>query len=392
MSEPSDHPPSAPRQALAAQWQSTYGLLQQRVDALTAELQQMREERREQQAQNDTLARRLQALLEALPAAVLVIDGQGQIQDHNPAAAALFGQPLHRRLWREVIAQAFLPQVPGAQELTLRNGRLVTLSTSPLGTSPGQVLLFHDVTETRQLQQQLHHHQRLVDMGRMVAGLAHQIRTPLATALLYASQLTQPTLTEERRLRFADKSVAGLKQLERLIANMLSYARGNVDGAEWLTTDTLLAEMRALLEGQGAAGIQCQWRNDAPAVALRGNRTMLLSAWQNLASNAMQALAGRGRLTLFCRPAGGNGVELGVEDDGPGVPPEMQARLFEPFASGRERGTGLGLAIVRTVAKAHHGDVWFRSAPGDTTFAMRLPAVEQTAMQPDDQTPRRAAG
>lgn len=348
--------------------------LEQQVDRLKTQLEHSRADCLAQLAEKEALTHRLRRVLNALPGAVVVLDGRGYVQEHNQAAAQLLGLPLQGELWRDLIDRCFVPQVGQGNDLTLRSGRIVILSTCPLGAEPGQTLLFQDVTESRQLQAQLDRQQRLLDMGRMAANLAHQIRTPLASALLYASQLKHPWLAEDKRERFAGKAVASLQQLERLISNMLLFARGGLSGEELLCGADLLHEMQSGLEAQMAGKqLECRFECGASDLMLRGNRTMLLSAWQNLANNAVQMLGPGGRMQVFCRPAAANSIELGVHDDGPGVPLALQEKLFEPFSTGRERGTGLGLAIVRAIARAHHGDAWFRSVPGDTTFAMRLP-------------------
>ncbi|GAB4303232.1 MAG: sensor histidine kinase FleS [Thiohalomonadaceae bacterium] len=380
--------PSSTAASLQGQWADTYRLLEQRVAALTAELQALRSERLAQLAEKEALARRLQTVLNALPGAVVVLDGNGRIGSHNQAAQQLFGEPLTGIAWREVIARCFVSQTSPAADLVLHDGRIVTLATCPLGAEPGQILLFQDVTESRRLQVHLQRQQRLLDMGRMAASLAHQIRTPLAAALLYASQLKHPVLADDKRRRFAERIVASLQQLESLIANMLHFARGGVSGEEVLAAEELLQALRAAMEVQ-TAGRAVSWRCEAVGSQVRGNRALLLSAWQNLVNNALQAAGESGHIEIFCRAAAGASVEFGVHDDGPGVAPEMQAHLFEPFSTTRPRGTGLGLAIVRTVAQAHHGEAWCRSVPGDTTFAMRLPAMpaESTVVE----EPRRAA-
>lgn len=380
--------PSSTAATLQGQWADTYRLLEQRVAALTAELQALRSERLAQLAEKEALALRLQTVLNALPGAVVVLDGGGRIGSHNQAARQLFGEPLAGVSWREVIARCFVPQTAPAADLFLHDGRIVTLSTCPLGAEPGQILLFQDVTENRRLQAHLQRQQRLLDMGRMAASLAHQIRTPLAAALLYASQLKHPALSDDKRRRFAERTVASLQQLESLIANMLHFARGGVSGEEVLAVEELVHGLRSAVEVQ-TAGRTVSWRCDAGSLQIRGNRALLLSAWQNLVNNALQAVGAGGHIEIFCRAAAGDGVELGVHDDGPGVAPEMQTRLFEPFSTTRPRGTGLGLAIVRTVAQAHHGEAWCRSVPGDTTFAMRLPAMPAESNVVGE--PRRAA-
>lgn len=366
--------PSSNVAALQGQWADTYRLLEQRVAALTAELHELHSERLAQLAEKEALAQRLQNVLDALPGAVVVLDGSGRVRSHNQAAVQLFSEPLTGMAWREVIARCFVPQTSPTTDLILHDGRIVTLSTCPLGAEPGQILLFQDVTENRRLQAHLQRQQRLLDMGRMAASLAHQIRTPLAAALLYASQLKYPALADDKRQHFAERTVASLQQLEGLIANMLHFARGGVSGSEVVVAEELMQELRTAVEAQ-TAGRVVSWHCMTAGLNVRGNRTLLLSAWQNLIHNAIQAVGEGGAIEVFCRPAPGDGIDFGVHDNGPGVAPEIQAHLFEPFSSTRPRGTGLGLAIVRTVAQAHHGDAWCRSRPGDTTFAMRLPLL-----------------
>jgi len=380
--------PSSTATALHSQWAETYRLLEQRVAGLTAELQELRSERLAQLAEKEALAQRLQNVLDALPGAVVVLDGSGRVGSHNQAAMHLLGTPLAGASWRDVIARCFVPQTSPATDLALHDGRIVTLSTCPLGAEPGQILLFQDVTENRRLQSHLQRQQRLLDMGRMAASLAHQIRTPLAAALLYASQLKHPALSEDKRQRFAERTVASLQQLESLIANMLHFARGGVSGSDVVTAEELMQELRRAVEAL-TAGRAVSWRCEAAGLKVCGNRTLLLSAWQNLINNALQAVGEGGVIEVFCHPAPGDGIDFGVHDNGPGVAPEIQAHLFEPFSSTRPRGTGLGLAIVRSVAQAHHGDAWCRSRPGDTTFAMRLPLVPMEMLVVEEE--RRAA-
>ena len=375
MTQPSK-PSAALSAALGGQWADTYRLLEQQLAQLTSELERVRDERERQ-------AQRLSGVLDALPAAVVVIDGSGRVGEHNHAATELFGEALQGALWREVIARSFVPQVD-AHDLLMTNGRIVSLSIAPLGSEPGQILLFNDITETRRLQEHLHRQQRLLDMGQMAANLAHQIRTPLASALLYASQLCRPALTPDKRQRFADNTVNSLKRLERLINNMLLFTRGGVGGEEVLDPAELLQELLVALRPQfSISGVELSLQLETGGERVRANRSVLLSALENLATNAMQALVNRGEVVLFCRPAAAGSVDLGVHDDGPGVAPEMQATLFEPFSTDRARGTGLGLSIVRLVAQAHHGEAWFESQPGDTTFAIRLQAA---AVEAGDQS------
>jgi two-component system sensor histidine kinase FlrB len=294
-------------------------------------------------------------------------------------------------LWRTVVARAVDPNPSGAgHDVVLRSGRLVGLTTCPLGGEPGQIILLQDVTEDRRLQETLGQHRRLVDMGRMAASLAHQIRTPLSSALLYASHLRNPELAEHKRGRFAEKVVDSLRSLERLINDMLVFSRGG--GGEWqvFSPNELLRTAReAMAESLAQAQIHLRIEVLDDDLSLRGNRTLLLSALQNLVSNAVEATEAGGRVTLSARAVkGGEAVEIEVADRGAGLPEDMGERIFEPFVTTRSGGTGLGLAVVRAVARTHRGEVWARPREGGgTCVTLRLP----TYAVPTEASPMRLA-
>ncbi|BDZ73357.1 hypothetical protein GCM10025856_10760 [Methylophaga marina] len=126
----------------------------------------------------DQLANRHSRLLAVLPAGVVVIDGSGFIQEANEAAISLLGEPLSGERWVNVIERAFDPKPSDGHDVSLKDGRLVHISTNPLGHEPGQIILLQDVTDTRALQSKVSHLQRLSTIGEVTARLAHQIRTP----------------------------------------------------------------------------------------------------------------------------------------------------------------------------------------------------------------------
>ena len=164
-----------------------YAGLESKVETLTNELTEARSQKLKELEAKEKVTNRLQNLLSALPAAIIVLDGEGVIQQTNPAAEELFESALLEQSWRDVVANAFQPQWDDGHDVTLKNGRCVNISTQPLGSEPGQILLITDVTETRQLQEQIAGFKRVSAMGEMAAAMAHQIRTPLASAMLYVS-------------------------------------------------------------------------------------------------------------------------------------------------------------------------------------------------------------
>jgi two-component system sensor histidine kinase FlrB len=369
---------------------ASYRVLENRVAELTAELAEARGANAAHGEEKERLANRLQSLLHALPGGVVVLDGAGSVQQCNPAAVTLLGEPLLGQAWRNIILRAFAPRSDDGHEISLRDGRLVSIATTPLGVEPGQILLLTEVTETRRLQQRLNHHQRLAAMGEMAASLAHQIRTPLASALLYASHLQRPALELSERQRIGEKIQSRMRHLEHLVNDMLLFSRGGAVGHDTLAVADLLREVRKVYDASLASdGARFDIIDAAPGAMLQGNRETLLSALLNLLNNALQAGGADARVELKAvtvREQGGIAtVDLQVSDNGPGIPAEIQARLFEPFFTTRAQGTGLGLAVVQAIAQAHHGVAWFESDVGvGSRFAMRLPLLTSGQVVPDN--------
>lgn len=371
---------------------ASYQVLENRVAELTAELAVARGDNAAHGEEKERLASRLQSLLHALPGGVVVLDGAGCVQQCNPAAVALLGEPLLGIAWRNIILRAFAPRSDDGHEISLRDGRLVSIATTPLGVEPGQILLLTEVTETRRLQQRLNHHQRLSAMGEMAASLAHQIRTPLASALLYASHLQRPSLELPERQRIGAKIQSRMRHLEQLVNDMLLFSRGAAVGSDAVAVAELLSEVRKVFDANLVAdGARISINDAAPGAMLQGNRETLVSALLNLVNNALQASGTHGQVQLqamyVLEQSGIATVDLLVSDNGPGIPADIQARLFEPFFTTRAQGTGLGLAVVQAIAQGHHGVAWFESTPGvGSRFAMRLPVIQAACAASDNAT------
>lgn len=376
------HPPSAtpPEQALeelarlSRQLDISYGQVEARVAELTGQLEAASAQRRQDIAEKARLAQRHQYLLDLLPGGVVVIDGQGVIDEANPAAHELLGGELVGRLWREVIARCFAPRGDDGHEVSLRDGRRLSIATRSLGDEPGQLVLLTDLTETRRLQDQLSRHQRLSSLGRMVASLAHQMRTPLSAALLYASHLQQGGLSDEQQRRFAERLKARLGDMERQVRDMLVFARGDLPLGDRLGPAELFDALREAGEPL-VEGCQLRWQCDAGAGELLCNRETLVGAICNLLENARQAAGEQARLKVHAYRRGDE-LRLCISDNGPGIEPAVLARLGEPFFTTRAAGTGLGLAVAMAVVRAHHGSLRLRSRLGrGTCVQLRLPLL-----------------
>ncbi|MCB1666135.1 MAG: PAS domain-containing protein, partial [Pseudomonadales bacterium] len=146
---------------LSSELSAAYELLQARVGELTREVEQANNQRLKEISEKERIASRLENLLQLLPGGVIVLNSAGQVSDCNAAAVELLGEPLKGLYWRDIIRERFAPRLDDGHEISLRNGKRVSLATRSLNDEPGQIILLTDQTETRQLQQNLSRHQRL---------------------------------------------------------------------------------------------------------------------------------------------------------------------------------------------------------------------------------------
>ncbi|WP_213876045.1 ATP-binding protein [Pseudomonas sp. dw_358] len=359
---------------MSTQLTDSYSMLEARVAELKGELAVVSAQRMAELAEKERLANRLQHLVDLLPGGVIVIDGSGRVCEANPTACDLLGAPLEGELWREVIARCFAPREDDGHEISLRDGRRLSIATRSLDVEPGQLVLLTDLTGTRDLQEQLARHERLSSLGRMVASLAHQIRTPLSAALLYASHLVEQPLPVETQQRFAGRLKERLHELEHQVRDMLVFARGELPLTDRLTPQALFKALQNASETK-TQDLALRWQCDARHGELLCNRDTLVGALLNLIENAIQASAGKARLKVHLYNRG-HELRLCVSDSGDGIAPEILARLGEPFFTTKTTGTGLGLTVVQAVARAHQGELVLQSRVGRGTCAIvRLPLI-----------------
>lgn len=322
--------------------------------------------------------RSLKHILDVMPAGVVLVDEHGYVKQANAVAKDMLGEPLEGMLWRTIISRSFRPRQDDGFEISLSDGRRVKLSISPLEEERGQLILLTDLTETRLLQQRVGHMQRLSSLGKMVASLAHQLRTPLSAATLYAANLLNPTINQDSREQFCRKMQSRLKDLESQINDMLLFAKsGEEQVVGEVSLQALMTEVydgaEAMLEAQG---IRLHMNVPEPDLIVLGNKTALASAFQNLIHNSLQYADGTLPISFCAKRCADDEsmVEVIIEDRGPGISQQDLQRVFEPFFTTHSQGTGLGLSVVKAVAQSHKGEVTIHNREGGgLTVGMRLP-------------------
>ncbi|MFK8017246.1 MAG: PAS domain-containing sensor histidine kinase [Gammaproteobacteria bacterium] len=377
----------------STQLERSFQTLQQQVAVLSDELAAANSDRLRQLREKEALALRLEKLLGALPGGIIVTDAQDTIVECNQTALTMLGGALIGECWNGVLARLNHDDSHG--ELQLPNGPCLSVSRRALANddpSQGTIVLLSDVTEPRALQSMLARKQRLIEMGEMAARLAHQVRTPLSSALLYSSQLGRARVDDRKRQCYAQRIGTRLGQLERMVNDMLGFARGGTATSQDIEIDELLTDVVSLMEPQRREGDTLALSIEPGLRHVHGNRDALLGALTNLCTNALQASEPGVALTLTARNQKSGRVALGVRDTGPGLNPKDAEQIFNAFFTTRADGTGLGLAVVKSTAEAHGGDVSVDSMPGQGChIQMHLDNPAHSAALPGAVAPRCAA-
>lgn len=306
-----------------------------------------------------------------VPSAIIVIDSRGLIKKANRSALEMLGEEtLEGRRWFEVINAVFRPKSDDGSEISTRDGKRLKVETRPL--SQGQLVQMTDLTQTRRLQDKLSHMERLSSLGKMAASLAHQIRTPLSAAILYAANLANPKLPPLSRMTFQKKLMSRLEALESQVSDILMYAKSGEQTVSKIDAVDLVEQVSnstaAVITRGNAELITELGQRPMPIL---GNITALNGALSNLVTNAVEAGADRVKIKLI---ADETTVTVFVANNGPEIPEDKRQKIFEPFYTTKSTGTGLGLAVVLAVAKVHQGRVDLTSWEGfPVVFSITIP-------------------
>ena len=249
----------------SSQLAQSYELLEKRVSSLTQELDEVSEAKQRAHKNEEKLAGRMQALLDFMPGGVIVLDHQGYIVESNPAARALLDDKLDGELWRLVMGRCFAPRNDDGLEVSTKTGKRISIATSSMDNH-GQIILLTDQTETRELQRNLSRHERLSSMGKMVSALAHQIRTPLSAAILYAGHLTNGSIAQAKKDTFAKKLLGRLQHMERTVRDMMLFVKSELPLNDVISLADLEVGLREASEVPIlTSAAKITWRNTLPS-------------------------------------------------------------------------------------------------------------------------------
>tara|TARA_B110000967_G_scaffold182800_1_gene201012 strand:- start:146 stop:817 length:672 start_codon:yes stop_codon:yes gene_type:complete len=212
----------------------------------------------------------------------------------------------------------------------------------------------------------------------MMASLAHQIRTPLSSAMLYLSQIVESNLDQDTHLQFSEKALARIKHIEKIINDMLVFAHGGQFNMSQFSVGSLLTELEEqlvpMLEQKDAS---LTVSNNYRSLRLQGNQDALLGALGNLCMNALDASDMKPKISIKIVLSKKGQLMILVDDRGCGMDAKMRQHLFDPFFTTKIDGTGLGLAVVKSVIESHEGIIRVASRPGvGTRFRIQLPYLQ----------------
>ncbi len=329
----------------------------------------------------------VEAILQALPVGVAVLDAEGTVLRVNETLAHILATGKG-----ELVGMAAQDCLPGPEEpgepfslssadgqtriLTRRSAKIVNTDDD----QAGRVEIFDDQTEMVQLEERVRQMDKMAALGNMAAGIAHEIRNPLNAVKGFAELFKKSMQPDTRDHRWSSLILSGVVEIEAIISSLLSFSQ-----PEKLRLETI--EAQDIVDGALAAALQRtpgqrdprDWKftQDCSAGALRCDHIKLRQALRNLISNAMEVQPQGGALHIVAAQSDGSHT-FEVQDAGPGVPVSLASRLADPFFTTRASGTGLGLSLVHSIAALHGGALHIScdaSPLGGASFQFSIPST-----------------
>lgn len=348
---------------------------------LAEELRRTGQRLEEARAEVLDLERLQESILRSLSSGLVALDAAGREVFHNRAAEDLLsrtGKPLRAG---GILDENFdLSEGERREAIFGRGAMVLGYSSSPLfdreGRRQGNILIFQDLTDIKRLEEDLRRSDRLAAVGRLAAGLAHEIRNPLASLAGSVEILRESLCPREEEARLFAIVLRETERLNRLVTNFLHYARPGGTRHCAFDLGALVEETGFFFaqgEGRQRFGLACRIPE---GMTLEGDRDQWEQLFLNLFRNSLEASPESVAVEVAATREP-EGVTVTVRDNGPGMASEVAARAFEPFFSSREGGTGLGLATVHRIVENHSGTVELDAGLGrGTTLRIRLPATE----------------
>ncbi|RUM46288.1 MAG: hypothetical protein DSY80_02410 [Desulfocapsa sp.] len=319
-------------------------------------------------------------VIESMPTGLISLDENGELVSINGMAQQLLGETasaiegLLGRVDREKKEQEIICSSKSGEKIPVK------INVSPIlnhrGEAGGLVLILQVMREIRKIEQQLELSRRLASLGRMAAGIAHEIRNPLGTLRGFAQYFGRAAAAESEGKKYAELMISEVDRLNESISTLLQFARAPEPRCTRVAVPELFAKVKDLLAADcKSSGIKLL-QDVENGATLYADPDLLLQVLLNILQNAVRATAAGGeiQMSLYRRD---RETVLRVRDTGQGMSPEVQKQIFDPFFSTRKEGTGLGLAISHQIVEQHHGRMEVTSSEGQgTSIKVILPGEE----------------
>ncbi len=364
------------------------------VNRLGEELRAKGKQLRQKQLDYEKLEAFHQNVIQSLDSGLITADRAGRISFMNRTAfrilgidpSAGIGTDLDRLLSdfkKSLLTEpSSWEDISRREETTFRRRDGVVihlgLSKSPLrdpsGTPVGSILIFQDITQIKEMEEQIKRADRMVSIGEMAAGIAHEIRNPLASLTGSIQVLKEETSLRGRNLDLMNIILRESERLNRLISDFLLFAQPPRAEFSPIFLSQHIDETLQMLSNSpqfnGHVSISRAFSHEAKVL---GDANQLRQVFWNLFLNAIQEMEGGGELGVTIE-AGQGSVRVSVSDTGGGISNQDREKIFEPFFTTKDSGTGLGLAIVHRILETHGGQIQVYSKPGSgATFTVVLP-------------------
>ncbi len=334
-------------------------------------------------------------LVENMPMGLLAIDPQERIASFNQTAESMLkitadksiGQRASEILpapLRDLFYHLKTKPGPLNRELTVTLGNQKSLPLEVIGTALtdeegaplGWVILFRDLTEIQHLKREIIRSQRLASIGRLAAGVAHEIRNPLSSIKGFATYFKERYRETPKDHQTAEIMIQEVERLDRVIGQLLEFARPMRIQEKRTHLDPLIRHSLRMVEGDAAQkGIVLNFSEDHGIETVRIDPDRIKQVLLNLYLNAIEAMTEEGTLTVaLSKTETKTGICITVSDTGPGINPDDLPHLFDPYFTTKSSGTGLGLAIVHKIVESHEGEIQVNSRLGEgTVITVTLP-------------------
>jgi two-component system sensor histidine kinase HydH len=338
-------------------------------------------------------------LVEHMPIGLVAVGNDGLIAACNRSAEDILGLVpggVDGKPAREILPQCLLDLLTELREsgktiekeleCPLEDGRTLPLETlattldSEEGTSPGSILLFRDITEMRQLKEEVARSQRLASLGSLAAGVAHEIRNPLSSIKGFATYFRERYRDVPEDSGTADIMIQEVDRLNRVITQLLEFARPmTLQRVPVSVAEAAERAVRVIAAQAREKNIAIEIKISADLPAIKADPDRLQQVFLNLYLNALAAMEKGGVLTTMAATDPDGTVQVRIADTGTGIPADDLERVFDPYYTTKPSGTGLGLAIVHKIVEAHGGDIRLESEPGKgTVVTFRIPGGKGT--------------